>query len=580
MNATATFQSLGYGGGVRLLGRLGDRVAHAAEVYAGLGDDDVLKGFRLRAGLPAPGDHLTGWAAETTAATFGQWVSGLVRLGTATGDAALVEKAARWIDGYADTLGPDDLTGLTTYNWEKLATGLLDASTIGRVESAMPLLRRILASSGRELSLARRPATPHDRDGRRPDGGLEWYTLAEVGYRAYAATGDRAFEEFARLWHYDWFWDHFRTAPPDGRWPSLPWLHAYSHVNTFSSAAAAYEATGDGSMLAIARNGHDWAVGTQCYATGGFGPGEWTVAPDGTLGRALEWRSDTAEITCGSWAAFKLCSYLVQHTGHARYLEWVERLVYNGIGATPAVNADGTTPYYADYRLGAAVKLYHWDTWPCCSGTYLQAVAQLHDMVYYGTQDGLAVGLYVPSTLDVQRPTGRHALDLATAFPEEPGATITVRCTPDVPWTLRLRIPGWAVDTRIEVNGEPWPLAGEQGWAVIGRRWSVGDVVTIRVESRLATAPVDAQHPHRVAVTFGPVVLAQLAEFSSPLSGGAEPGLADLQRLLVRAGSGLRFLPRDPGPAEMPVGEFVPLYEVPYRRPYRIYHDLDNPRVI
>ena len=132
-------------------------------------------------------------------------------------------------------------------------------------------------------------------------------------------------------------------------------------------------------------------VETQCYATGGYGPCELTVPCDGTLGAALEWRSDTAEIVCGTWAAFKLCTWLAKATGDARYFEWPERLLYNGLGATSPVRPDGLSPYYSDYRLGSATKAPYWEQWPCCSGTYVQAVAHIPDLIYQATEDGLSV---------------------------------------------------------------------------------------------------------------------------------------------------------------------------------------------
>lgn len=58
----------------------------------------------------------------------------------------------------------------------------------------------------------------------------------------------------------------------------------------------------------------------QTYASGGYGPGEWSVPPpDGSLGQAFDVRLDTAEIPCGSWAGFKLSRYLMSFTGEARF---------------------------------------------------------------------------------------------------------------------------------------------------------------------------------------------------------------------------------------------------------------------
>ena len=67
--------------------------------------------------------------------------------------------------------------------------------------------------------------------------------------------------------------------------------------------------------------------------------GQTFGAAGGSLSRSLwdnaNWCGYRAsfETPCGCWAAFKLCGYLTQFTGAATYGDWVERLVYNGIGA-------------------------------------------------------------------------------------------------------------------------------------------------------------------------------------------------------------------------------------------------------
>ena len=104
------------------------------------------------------------------------------------------------------------------------------------------------------------------------------------------------------------------------------------------------------------------------------------MAPDGSLGRALDTRSDTAEIVCGSWAGFKMSRYLMQLTGEARYGDWIERLFYNGVGAALPLTGRGRNFYYGDYRVGGGMKVYNWDTFTCCSGTYIQNMADYHNL--------------------------------------------------------------------------------------------------------------------------------------------------------------------------------------------------------
>jgi len=164
----------------------------------------------------------------------------------------------------------------------------------------------------------------------------------------------------------------------------------------------AYRVTGDPLYLRTIINGYDFLQRTQCYATGGYGAAEQLRAPDGSLGSALERRRDTFETPCGSWAGFKLSRYLIGFTGEARYGDWVERLVYNGIGAALPMKGSGSTFYYSDYQLFGCTKVYHeedyrGETWPCCAGTYPEAVADYHNLIYFKNKTALFVNLFVPS---------------------------------------------------------------------------------------------------------------------------------------------------------------------------------------
>jgi len=76
--------------GVRLLpSRLQQQVARTREIYSAIPNDDILKGFRRQAGLPAPGKDMGGWAARSSAGIFGQILSGMARLSRATSDDSL-----------------------------------------------------------------------------------------------------------------------------------------------------------------------------------------------------------------------------------------------------------------------------------------------------------------------------------------------------------------------------------------------------------------------------------------------------------------------------------------------------------
>jgi hypothetical protein len=93
----------------------------------------------------------------------------------------------------------------------------------------------------------------------------EWYTLSENLYRAYQATGNTQFRDFARVWLYHDYWNQVTPTAISIR---------------SASAAAGYAVESDEKYLRI--NPQRYLQSTQCYATGGYGPNERFMAPDGS----------------------------------------------------------------------------------------------------------------------------------------------------------------------------------------------------------------------------------------------------------------------------------------------------------
>jgi len=501
----------------------------ARDFYLDVSDDDILHGWRVAAGLPAPGNPLGGWCGKNSNTVFGQWLSGMARLYRATNDAAIREKAGRLLAGWAKTLKPDGDCRMNHYPFEKLVCGLVDMHVYGGHPDALPLLLKATSVASNKLARNNIAAAPWPPDLHSGKPG-EWYTLSENLYRAYIASGRELFREFGDAWLYPAYWNKFaETSAPADAWG----VHAYSHVNTFSSAAKAYEVTGDATYLNIIRNFYDYMRNTQCYATGGYGPNERFMTPDdGSLGRALETRSDTFETLCGSWAAFKLSRYLMQFTGEARYGDWIERLFYNGAGAALPLRPGGRNFYYSDYRTSGGIKTDYWENFTCCSGTYLQDMADYHNLIYYKDATDLYVNLYVPS--EVQ--WGGRSVMQQTDYPEGETSTLTVSGAGK--FGLHLRVPAWSREMSVALNA------------------------------------VDRWHPRRVAVMRGPVVLALDYNYHAPYF-ELPRAEADLGRWLVADESPAVF--RVNRPDGRPVRlKFRPFYQTPEDFPYLVYFDLDK----
>jgi DUF1680 family protein len=328
----------------------------------------------------------------------------------------------------------------------------------------------------------------------------------------------------------------------------------------------AHVATGEKKYLDAILAEYDWLQTTQCYASGGYGPEEELVA-EGELGEWLEKTAFSFETTCGAWGGFKLARYLLMLTGDARYGDWIEKLLYNGSLAALPMGPKGATFYYSDYRLGGGRKFYHPDgNWPCCSGTYPQVLADYHNLVYFRDANGLAVNLFAPSRAVWNQGGTLVTVEQETSFPESDTTTLTVRPGKSASFDVKFRVPSWTRGVEVSVNGKPFRLpnaAGPGTWAVLRRTWSAGDRVTIRLPMRLGLAPIDAQHPKRAAVTFGPLVLVRDATPRLALQGGPTEWMVGRP--------GLEFAA--PG---QPEGVFMPFYRVGANMPYDMYFDLQS----
>ena len=588
-------------------GRWQRQMAAARDFYLHLPDDDILYGFRKAAGLPAPGAALGGWCGEDSSPVFGQWLSGMARLSRALNDDALRNKAIALFEGWAATLRPggsmsayeeqakavtaDTATNAVLwahYTFDKLVGGLVDLAQFAGHAPALPVLERVVAQAMRTFDRSNRAADPESTSAYQ-GAPVEWYTLSEHLFRAYVFTGVDSYRAHALQWLYPEYWSRFAAN-------DLPahahGVHAYSHVNTFSSAMMAYAVLGDPQFLRVAQNAASYVRSHQMFATGGYGPNERFVAPEIGLGRALDTRSDTCEVSCCSWAGFKLARYLLQYTGEAHYGDWIEQLLYNAIGAALPIAEGGRAFYYGDYRVGGGMKVYNWETFTCCSGTYLQNVAEYHNLVYFHDARGLFVNLYLPSTVTWQHSDAAVAVRQETAYPDDGHVRFTISVNAPTTLALHFRVPGWSSNVALSVNGEATSTPAAPGsWATIERVWKDGDRIDLEIPLLFRLSPADPHMPDRVALMRGPVVFvlegayhdtafrlpnddAALAAWLQPEPGGRPRGIHGAYTPQADPPTIFSVIPPDGPPARL---RFRPFYEIGEGYPYFMYFDRNAP---
>jgi DUF1680 family protein len=147
-------------------------------------------------------------------------------------------------------------------------------------------------------------------------------------------------------------------------------------------------------------------------------------------------------------------------------------------------------------------------------------------------------------------------------------------------FTLKLRIPGWFQAASVEVNGTPATVVCVSGtWAELQWTWNPGDRIEIRIPLPLRLQAVDRQHPHRVAVVRGPVVLVQDGFVHEPIlklpdnDDGRNKWLVPDEK----GSAAFRFIPSD---GRNVMAEFRPFYSVGADTYNRMYFDLDDLPVV
>jgi DUF1680 family protein len=515
---------------------------HTQSVLLGLNEDSLLKPWRLRAGLPAPGPELGGWYDDTTlektpsgghgfapAHCFGQWLSALARGYAASGDPAAKAKLQKLLALYEPAISPKFYANFRfpAYDYDKMVIALIDAHQFAGIPNAFDLLNRTTDAAEQHL-----PPHALDRDapqiawrketGQSTAGEMGWdesYTMPENLYlAAQRGAGDR-YRQMAPKYLLDK--EYFDPLSENKN--VLAGHHAYSFCNALSSAMQAYMVGGSEKHLRAATNAHEMILTTQSYATGGWGPDESFREPGtGALYASLTNTKHTFETPCGSYAHTKLTRYLLRVTRDGKYGDSMERVIYNTVLGAKRLEPDGRAFYYSDYS-NTGNKFYFDDKWPCCAGTLPQVAADYRILSYFHDADGVYVNLYLPSTLKWTNSHGAHVeLTQSGGYPLDGNVQVVVKASKASDFALKLRIPAWAKTedqtASIRVNGQLVQAPVALGFASIVRRWKDGDRVELNLPLPLRLEAIDPQHPETVALVRGPLVLFGLTEEAPKVS--------------------------------------------------------------
>ena len=272
---------------------------------------------------------------------------------------------------------------------------------------------------------------------------------------------------------------------------------------------------------------HLWddVVGRKLYITGGLGSGQYD---DEGFGDAYLLPNESAyNESCAAIAHVFWQHRMNLLKGQSKYADMMELALYNGV--LSGISISGDHFFYenplASENGGPRVP---WIGLSCCPTNLARIFPQIGGLVYAQSKKQVLVNLYAAGTAKLQMDDGSTLkLTQQTEYPWDGKVRLTVDPAQATDFSLKLRIPGWAIgrpvpsdlyrptDAKVSpvvltINGEKTDAApGEDGYVHLQRNWKAGDVVELDLPMPtrriLANEKVEADRG-KVTLMRGPMV--------------------------------------------------------------------------
>ncbi|MBN1342405.1 MAG: glycoside hydrolase family 127 protein [Phycisphaerae bacterium] len=208
--------------------------------------------------------------------------------------------------------------------------------------------------------------------------------------------------------------------------------------------------------------------------------------------------------SCATAYLTRMMDRMLRITGDSQFGNMMERAVYNALFA--AESPDGRKLRYF-CPLEGNRTYFDRDTF-CCPNNFRRIMAELPAMIYYRSNDALAVNLYTQSTAKVDLRGGRSVtIRQETDYPSSGLVRIVVAPSEAMEFPLRLRIPSWCPKAKLRINGEtPIEVSPGERFYEVCRGWKPADSVTLDMPMPWRLVRGRKSQEGRAALMRGPVV--------------------------------------------------------------------------
>lgn len=307
--------------------------------------------------------------------------------------------------------------------------------------------------------------------------------------------------------------------------------HAVRANYLYAGAADLYAETGDESLLTALEAIWRDVAHRKMYVTGATGALYDGASPDGSkshsaiqlvhqaYGRPYQLPNVTAYNESCATIGFALWNWrMLAIEAEARFADLLELALYNGV--LPTISLDGKEFFYRNtlrqlddlpFELRWSEKREPYISCFCCPPNIVRTIAEVGAYAYSTSPRGLWVHLYGANVLDTRLSDGSTLrLRQETEYPWDGKIAITIEKTPKEEHSLFLRVPAWAEEAQLTVNGKPVGASPRSGqYHEIRRFWSSGDRIELVLPmpvQLLEAHPLVEEARNQVAVRRGPIV--------------------------------------------------------------------------
>lgn len=503
---------------VKLAGYIGGRIDGCIEKRVlGQSVDELVEPFKAQ-------DETQGrWASEF----WGKWIQGAVASYEYNHDPALLEKikegerkliATQLDDGYIGDYDKEhQLHGWDVWGRKYTLLGLVKCYRMTgnkeALEAACKLLDYTISQIGPDSS------TPIYKTGYYR--GMPPLSILEPVTYLYDETGKPAYLQFAKLIAEQMnspegpmlidkadtpVSQRFVLKPGDSWWSFDNGQKGYEMMSCYIGLLEMYRLTGNSQYLQVALTTWNHILREEINITGGACSLECWY---GGHGKQTHPASHTME-TCVTFTWMQFCERLLQITGDTKYVDQIERTMYNALMASMKHDNSQIVKYVpleGFRREGEHQCDVHIN---CCNANAPRAFAMIPRVTYrVPNRDRIDINLYMPSQAILQTGKRTFTLTQQTGYPASNEVKITVTPDKTTQANIALRIPGWTPNAIVKVNGETMKGVASGEYYVINRQWNADDEITLTMEMPAHLVSLNQS----VAIERGPIVYARDSRF-------------------------------------------------------------------